>query len=60
VDDREWLRELAELISAREGVTEPTGEINLLALLAQDPRNGLVELAPGVWTVDRGQWGVTR
>jgi hypothetical protein len=61
MDDREWLRELAALISERERPREQAdGELNILALLAEDPRNGLIELAPGVYTVDRGPWGATR
>jgi hypothetical protein len=51
----EWLAEYAALVAAG---AEPAGdELDLLALMAQDPESGLVEIAPGVWTVDRtGGW----
>lgn len=60
--DQDWLRELAELISDRQRPAAGE-EISILALLAKDPRSGLIELAPGVYTVNRsdgGDWGATR
>ncbi len=67
MDDREFLRaicereseRLRERASGQDSGRDPD-EIDLLAALAADPGNGLVELAPGVFIVDRDGWGATR
>jgi hypothetical protein len=55
----EWLAEYAALAAA--GAEPAEDELDLLALMAEDPESGLVQLAPGVWTTRRtGGWSATR
>jgi hypothetical protein len=52
----QWLTEYAELIACKPTPAEGE-ELDILALLARDPESGLVEIAPGVWAVERtGGW----